>query len=294
MLSDRVGECYKEGKTQYLHEREEEIARRQRDGRKPFYLTLDSDGKPYGLGKPAWIKEISKLAIGLDPSCTHIKHQSYEAVTTFKARLNERFEYSGILSDDYLRSCMGKAVTAKRRELVRLIREGGRQPLHVDHAVWERLIKLQGSKQYEERSEQAKHANASRKTYGRTGSRGVNGVREILREIFNRSPDPDEMERELQRDKGYGGYKKKEYKDGVGEEKVYKQALSQDNSTGSQSMGADSKDNSREDMIRHSENLTSSVEKVGATDADNELLNEESKVVVVWFLGATDMVPDVE
>jgi hypothetical protein len=75
---------------------------------------LDSDGKPYGVGKPAWVAEIGKLVIGLDPSCTDIRSQTYEAVTILKARLNENFEYSGTLNDDYLRSMMVKAVTKKR------------------------------------------------------------------------------------------------------------------------------------------------------------------------------------
>lgn len=30
--------------------REEEVAQRQHEGMKPFYLTLDSEGKPYGIG----------------------------------------------------------------------------------------------------------------------------------------------------------------------------------------------------------------------------------------------------
>lgn len=127
--------------------REEEIAQRKRDGKKPFYLTLDAEGKPYGPGKPAWVAEIGKLAAGLDPSCTHISRQTYEAVTTLKSRLNESFEYSGTLSDDHLRSMMGKAVTKKRTDLISLIKKGGSQPLHIDHEVWERLVKLAASRQ---------------------------------------------------------------------------------------------------------------------------------------------------
>jgi len=188
---------------------EKEIAERKRNGKKPFYLILDAEGKPYGAGKPAWVAEIGKLAIGLDASCTNIRSQTYEAVTTFKARLNDSFEYSRTLNDDYLRSMMGKAVTKKRGELITLINKGGTQPLHIDHEVWERLSKLAASRQRQEKSEQGRYANACRRSYGRTGSRGINGVRERLREQFNRSPDPEEMEFELSRDKGYGGYKKK-------------------------------------------------------------------------------------
>lgn len=213
--------------------REREVAERKREGKKPFYLTLDADGKPYGVGKPAWVHEIRKLATGLDPSCTHIRKQTYEAVSTLKARLNDNFEYSGTLNEDYLRSMMGIAVTGKRRELLALIRTGGTQPLHIDHEVWERLVKLEGSKQWEEKSLQGKYANSCRKTYGRTGSRGINGVRERLREKFGRSPDFDEMKEELNRDKGYGGYKKR--KDLIKLEKEPRQDLSDDNSGGSPS-----------------------------------------------------------
>lgn len=100
-------------------------------------------------------------------------------------------------------------MTKHRRDSLALIDKGERQPLHIDHDIWERLKKLAASRQQTEKSEQGKRANMARKSFGRTGSRWVNGVRELLREKFNRSPDPDEMESELTRDKGYGGYKKK-------------------------------------------------------------------------------------
>ena len=194
--------------------REEEMARRQRNGEKPFYLTLDADGKLYGPGRPAWVAEIFKLASGLDPSCTHIARQTYEAVTTFKERLNERFEYSGARNADYLRAMMGKAVTRKRGEFFAAIDRKEAQPLHIDHEVWQRLVKLAGSRQRFEKSELGKRANASRKTLGRTGRCGVNGVRERLRELLKRSPDQEEIEIEMNRDKGFMGSKKKYIEDG--------------------------------------------------------------------------------
>lgn len=187
--------------------RAEEMAQREREGKKPFYITLDAEGTPYGIGRPAWVSEVRVLAAGLDPSCTRVSKQPYELVTTLKARLNEKFEYSGTLNEAHLRTIMGRAVTHKRAELFALIRSGGSQPLHIDREVWERLLRLERSKQQKEKSEQGRRANAARKTYGRTGSTGVTGVRERLREKFNRSPDPDEMEDEMTRDKGYGGYK---------------------------------------------------------------------------------------
>ena len=194
-------------------------------------MTLDSEGKPYGLGKPARVAEIGKLATA--KSCTHIARQTYDDVTTFKTRLDERFEYSGTLNEDDLRSMMGKGITKKRGELFKLIRKGGSQPLHIDHEVWERLVKLEASKQREAKSEQGRYANACRRTYGRTGSRGINGVRERLQTFLGRSPNLNEMEREINRDKGYGGYKRKRREDVVEQENRSKQELSEDNSMNS-------------------------------------------------------------
>ena len=191
--------------------READCAKREKDGKKPFYITLDKDGIPYGTGKPAWMAEINKLAMGLDPSCTHIKKQTYEDVSIFKERLNKSFEYSGELNEEHLRGLMGKVVTKKRVELISLIKRGGIQPMHIDAEVWERLQKLAASKQWEDKSQQGKYANACRKTINRTGNRGVNGVRESLREILGRSPDPDEVYTEAHRDKG--SRMKKEKKD---------------------------------------------------------------------------------
>ena len=190
--------------------READSAKREKDGKKPFYITLDKDGIPYGTGKPAWMAEINKLAKGLDPSCTNIKKQSYEDVTIFKERLNMRFEYSGVLNEEHLRGLMGKAVTKKRTELITLIKTGGSQPMHIDSKVWERLQKLAASKQWEEKSQQGRYANACRKTINRTGNRGLTGVRENLREIFGRSPDPDEVYMEAHRHKGSTVKKEKE------------------------------------------------------------------------------------
>ena len=175
-------------------------------------MTLDPEGKPYGRGKPAWIAEINKLAKGLDPSCLHIRKQTFEDVKTFRERLDDNFEYGGVLNEDYLRSLMGKAVTKKRAELINLIKNGGedvKQPVHVDFEVWRRLLKLAFSKQREERSEQGRRANCCRITIGRTGRRGIDGVREKLHSFLGRSPDPSEVEEEMQRDKGYGGHNRK-------------------------------------------------------------------------------------
>jgi hypothetical protein len=136
--------------------REEDMARREREGKKPFYLTLDADGKPYGPGRPAWVNEIRKLAAGLDPSCTDVRRQTYEAVSTFKAWLDERFEYSGTLNEDEMKSLLGKAISRKRSELYAKIDKGDPEPLHIDHAVWQRLVKLAGSRPRRMKSAQGK------------------------------------------------------------------------------------------------------------------------------------------
>ena len=169
----------------------------EKAGKKPFYLVVDSQGKPFGSGKPAWITEINKLAAGLDASCTHVRKQTYEDVQTFKNRLDEKFEYSSTLNEDYLRGLMGKAVTKRRSELISLIKEGKPRPKHFNHDIWLRLEKLAYSKQHEEKSAQGRHANACQKTRGRTGAIGENGVREKLRSKLCRSPDPDEVEDEM-------------------------------------------------------------------------------------------------
>jgi len=64
--------------------RKNERSERQRGGKKTFYLTLNAKGIPYGPGKLAWIVEVNKLASWLDPSCTHIRKQTYEDMSILK------------------------------------------------------------------------------------------------------------------------------------------------------------------------------------------------------------------
>ena len=64
---ERMQRCHKQAA------RKADTARRERDGKKPFYITLDQDDVFYGSGRPMWMAQIQKLAVGLDPSCTHIK-----------------------------------------------------------------------------------------------------------------------------------------------------------------------------------------------------------------------------
>ena len=168
-------------------------------------MTLDADGIPYGPGKREWLAEINKLAVGLDPSCTHIRKQTYEDMCIFKDRLHQHFEYSGDLNEDHVRALLGKAVTRKRTELVALITRGGTQPLHIDEEVWERLRRLANSKQRESKTEHGRYVNACRRMFGRTCSLGVAGIREKLHERYGRSLDPDEVREEMERHKSIRG-----------------------------------------------------------------------------------------
>lgn len=127
----------------------------------------------------------------------------------FKERLSQCFEYSGELNEEYLRGLMGRVVGRRRGELIKMIKRGDSQPNHIDSEVWARLVNYESSEQWKEKSEQGKLANASRKTINRTRNRGVNGVRDHLREVLGRSPDPDEVYAEAHRPKGPTGSKSK-------------------------------------------------------------------------------------
>ena len=130
--------------------RESKILEWQGNGKKAFYLTLDNEGISYGLGKKAWISEINKLAARLDPSCLHIRKQSYEDMCIVKDHLNHNFEYSGVLNEDHIRGLLGKAITRRRTELISLINNEGEKPKHlqnIDDEIWDRLKKIANNRQ---------------------------------------------------------------------------------------------------------------------------------------------------
>jgi len=147
---------------------------------------------------------VNKLAAWLDPSCTHIKKQTYEDMCVLRDRLNDNFEYSGDLNQDFLRGLLGKAVTRRRTDLISYIMGGGKQPLSFDDKIWKRMEKLAGSIQREESTEHGRYANKCRRTLGRTSASGENGVRLRLNQQYGRSPDPNKVAEEMQRDKGHG------------------------------------------------------------------------------------------
>ena len=189
--------------------REEAKIERRRQGKKPFYLTLCPEGKPYGPRRPAWIATVNKLAAGLDPSCTHIRKQTHESMCILKGRLNDDCEYSGDLNEDYLRGLLRKAVTRKRTQLISYIRNNKKPAFSGDEDVWLRLEKLAGSDQRLSKTEHGRYANGCRRLVGRTGSVGEAGVRERLRELYGRSPDPEEVMHEMHREKTTGKQERK-------------------------------------------------------------------------------------
>lgn len=120
-----------------------------------------------------------------------------------KDRLHDHFDYSGEINQDHLRKLLGKAVTRKRIEIIGMIKSGKDRPFTTDYYIWTRLEKLSKSRQRENRTELERYANSCRRTLGRTGALGEDGVRQRLAEKYGRSPDLDEVLEEMECDKGY-------------------------------------------------------------------------------------------
>ena len=94
---------------------------------KPFYLTLNLNGKPHGVQVSVGIAEINKLLSRLNRDCTNIWKQTFEDMNSFKSKLNKNFESSSTLNEDYLWSLMEKAVTKRRAEYLVCICAEGKQ-----------------------------------------------------------------------------------------------------------------------------------------------------------------------
>lgn len=92
------------------------------------------------------------------------------------------------------------------------IRAGRPPPVGLDLEAWERLRSLCESPNFEKKSEAMQYANSCRQNVGRTGPGGEIGVRESLKNILQRSPESEEVQAEMTRDKGYGGKRKMKQK----------------------------------------------------------------------------------
>ena len=119
--------------------------------------------------------------------------------------MSEDFEYSAEINTPWLRGPVGNALSAYRHELIRMIQFEQERPIWVSEDVWLKLVKLEGSEKFKMKSEQMRFANSCRRSKGRTGPIGEIGIREKLRIQLGRSPEPQKLQDEMRRDKGYYG-----------------------------------------------------------------------------------------
>lgn len=82
---------------------------------------------------------------------------------------------------------------------------GEPKPDDVSDRSWRSLARELENPATIRKAEICSRANASRLNFGRTGPSGEVGVRERLRKKLRRSPEPEEVNLEMARDKGYGG-----------------------------------------------------------------------------------------
>ena len=189
--------------------REMERRKREKQGLRGHYISMNGMEIPSGFGVGAWQQELNKLCTALDPSILDIHHQSEEAMSTLRRRLKDNFEYSAPVDRAYIRQLAGKSVTQRRAKLLLSLKCGGKCSAGFDEDIWRRLDRISKDPHREELSQRMKYANACRINKGRTGPKGEEGVREDLYQRLGREPDPDELEYELRRNKGYDNYLKK-------------------------------------------------------------------------------------
>ena len=186
-------------------EREHKREQRERQGLKGHYILVDFRGIPYGYGVGAWRQELNRLCASLDPSVTDIRYQREEDMASLRRRLKENFEYSAPVDREYIKKLAGKSVTQHRSRLLSLMNAERSPPTRVDENVWRRLDRIQQDPSREYLSQRMKHANASRISKGCTGPKGEEGIKDELYRMLGQDPDPDEVRREMHREKGYAG-----------------------------------------------------------------------------------------
>ena len=189
--------------------RETERQQREQRGLKGQYLSVSYQGIPYGFGVGAWRQELNKLCAALDPSVTNIRYQTEESMATLRQRLKENFEYSAPVDREYIRKLAGKSVTQRRSRLITTMNAGGSKPTGMNDDVWHRLDCIRKDPGREYLSQRMKHANALRINKGWTGPKGEEGITDDLYKALGRNPNPEEVQREMRRNKGYGGVSQK-------------------------------------------------------------------------------------
>ena len=187
-----------------------EASQRQSEGKKPFFVVVDSDtGEVYGNGLKNWKKEVKKISYSLDPSVVDVRRFPKEKLREAREKLAEKFEYSSKLSKGFFRSVLGRALSQRRNAVLALIESGVPCPLSFDERIWNTLKKYKDNPATLKKREDTQRARASRGSGGRTGPLGESGVRQRLAEMLGRSPDPEEVALEMKRDKGCAGRKRK-------------------------------------------------------------------------------------
>ena len=86
-----------------------------------------------------------------------------------------------------------------------MIQNGEKIPPGLDKDIWYKLERISVDPKYIEKSYAMRHANSCRRTLGRTVPKGEMGIIEDLRHELGHSPDPDEIDDEMNQNKGYGG-----------------------------------------------------------------------------------------
>ena len=201
--------------------REREGDRRRQEGKPRNYLLVDEyTKKPYGAGVNDWRKEVMLLSRKLDPAIGQINRQPEDAVKEIGEWIQQTWEYSTPIKFEVVKEVIARGVSLRRSELWKKIRNKEPKPLDVTDRAWRSLKRELENPATIRKSISCSKANASRVNFGRTGPSREVGVRERLRKMLRRSPDPEEIQFEMARDKGYGGRSKRKQIQDMPEEQI--------------------------------------------------------------------------
>ena len=149
------------------------------------------------------------LSRKLDPAIGNINKHPQTLVKEIADWIQHTWEYSKDISDKYVKEVIAREVSLRRSDLWKKIRSGERKLDDVLDRSWRSLARELENPMSIKKAEICSRANTSRLNFGRTGPSGEVGVRERLRKKLKRSPEPEEINFEMARDKGYGGRSKR-------------------------------------------------------------------------------------
>lgn len=90
-------------------------------GHRPYFVHVNKEGKPYGLGISVRNDGLCKVVRGLDPSYIDIHHQPFHFMETLMQPLNDDFEYNNDINPKWLGLHTGNVLSSYRHELIKLI-----------------------------------------------------------------------------------------------------------------------------------------------------------------------------